>query len=234
MRLPLQGKLAIVTGGGRGIGAAVARALAQRGCRVLITYRSNVDAAADTCSRLPGDGHDARQCDVTDADAVAALRGPRRGVDIVLIMPRYTKSLISSTARSRTGNEYGETRSMRTWSGPADHLPRGRMAARRRRYRVCEQSRGLRGEPTAPAYGAEQSGPRPVGAVRAKLWLRRTSSWRRGAGICGHGDGCQAAPAERGARSAATARSTGSRASTRSPSATFLSCNAKWSSGAII
>ena len=69
--LPLQGKLAIVTGGGRGIGAAVARALAQRGCRVLITYRSNVDAAADSMLALPGDGHDARQCDVTDADAVA-------------------------------------------------------------------------------------------------------------------------------------------------------------------
>ena len=50
--LPLQGKLAIVTGGGRGIGAAVARALAQRGCRVLITYRSNVDAAADTMLSL--------------------------------------------------------------------------------------------------------------------------------------------------------------------------------------
>ena len=71
--LPLQGKLAIVTGGGRGIGAAVAKALAQRGCRVIITYRSNVEAAADTMMALPGDGHDARQCDVTDADAVAQL-----------------------------------------------------------------------------------------------------------------------------------------------------------------
>ena len=78
--LPLQGKLAIVTGGGRGIGAAVARALAQRGCRVLITYRSNVDAATDTMMALPGDGHDARQCDVTGRGRRrAALRGRRRG-----------------------------------------------------------------------------------------------------------------------------------------------------------
>ena len=83
--LPLQGKLAIVTGGGRGIGAAVARALAQRGCRVLITYRSNVDAAADTMLSLPGDGHDARQCDVTDADAVAQLfEDLGESVDIVI------------------------------------------------------------------------------------------------------------------------------------------------------
>ena len=77
-----------MTGGGRGIGAAVAKALAQRGCRVLITYRSNVDAAADSMLALPGDGHDARQCDVTDADAVAQLlaRGNvRAGARVVVV-----------------------------------------------------------------------------------------------------------------------------------------------------
>ena len=83
-QLPLHGKLAVVTGGGRGIGAAVARALAQRGCRVVITYRTNADAAADTVLGLPGDGHAARQCDVTEPDAVAQLFADLEGVDIVI------------------------------------------------------------------------------------------------------------------------------------------------------
>lgn len=41
----MPGKVAIVTGGSRGIGRAIVEALAQHGWRVLINYRSNLEAA---------------------------------------------------------------------------------------------------------------------------------------------------------------------------------------------
>ena len=40
-----EGRLALVTGGSRGIGAAVARTLAARGADIAINYHANRDAA---------------------------------------------------------------------------------------------------------------------------------------------------------------------------------------------
>lgn len=55
---PLEGKVALITGGSRGLGAAVARHLSGWGCRVVITYRQQSAAADEVvrqCSELtPG------------------------------------------------------------------------------------------------------------------------------------------------------------------------------------
>ncbi|WP_420037812.1 2,3-dihydro-2,3-dihydroxybenzoate dehydrogenase [Streptomyces sp. cg28] len=68
----LAGRLALVTGAGRGIGEAVVAALAGRGARVLAT-----DLDADAVSKLAGEYADdrvvARALDVTDSAAVEAL-----------------------------------------------------------------------------------------------------------------------------------------------------------------
>ena len=154
--LPLQGKLAIVTGGGRGIGAAVARALAQRGCRVLITYRSNVDAAADTMLALPGDGHDARQCDVTDADAVAQLFEDVDADIVVNNAAIYEESHFLDSTFEDWQRVWRDTLEANL-IGPSNvifHAGRS-MARRGGGVIVCVSSRGaFRGEPDAPAYGA--------------------------------------------------------------------------------
>ncbi|XP_058493918.1 carbonyl reductase family member 4 isoform X2 [Solea solea] len=62
-------RLAVVCGGSRGIGGAVSRLLAQRGCRVAVVSR-NEDAARDTAASLHGDDHVAFSCDVSREDEV--------------------------------------------------------------------------------------------------------------------------------------------------------------------
>lgn len=52
---PLEGKVALITGGSRGLGAATARHLARWGVQVIITYRQNSEAAqqvVSSCSEL--------------------------------------------------------------------------------------------------------------------------------------------------------------------------------------
>ncbi len=52
MDLDLSGRSALVTGGGKGIGAAIARELSEMGARVVINYRSDQRSAADTAAEL--------------------------------------------------------------------------------------------------------------------------------------------------------------------------------------
>src|SRR4051794_21832924 len=70
----LDGKVAIVTGGGRGIGAATARAFAAAGADVLVASRTleQVEVVA-TEVRASGQKAVAVACDVNDLEALAAL-----------------------------------------------------------------------------------------------------------------------------------------------------------------
>lgn len=69
----LKEKVAVVTGGSRGLGAAIARKFASMGARVAIVYAGNVQAANDVCNSCKQKyGTDVRayQCDVSDFDQV--------------------------------------------------------------------------------------------------------------------------------------------------------------------
>ena len=81
----IEGRHALVTGGGRGIGRAIAKALRENGATVTIVGRdrATLDAAVSA-----GDAHAAAVADVTDADAVqvaietaVSLHGP---VDLMI------------------------------------------------------------------------------------------------------------------------------------------------------
>ncbi len=89
----LAGRGAVVTGGGRGIGAATARALAEAGAAVVMAGRSAAQLAA-TAEELRAAGHQAFEvpCDVTDPaqvarlrdEATAALQRAGAGVDVLV------------------------------------------------------------------------------------------------------------------------------------------------------
>jgi 3-oxoacyl-[acyl-carrier protein] reductase len=66
-------KVAVVTGGGTGIGAACVRELAAKGFRVGIHYRSSGDKAADLLKEI-GDGF-LLAADIADIDQVEAMTG---------------------------------------------------------------------------------------------------------------------------------------------------------------
>ena len=72
--MSLEGRGAVVTGGGRGIGRAVARALAEQGAAVVVSARSTkeIDSVAE---ELSADGFTAHAvtCDVSDEASVKAM-----------------------------------------------------------------------------------------------------------------------------------------------------------------
>ena len=91
----LEGKVSLVTGASRGLGAAIARALAEEGSRVIITHRDSSEGAAQTLDSLAGSGHRVIQASAIDSDAlreaaasVAALEGR---LDILVNNAAFTR-----------------------------------------------------------------------------------------------------------------------------------------------
>jgi 3-oxoacyl-[acyl-carrier protein] reductase len=77
----LEGKTALVTGGSRGIGAAVARELARAGATVVVGYRSGAEEAAAIASELGGR---AVQADVSNPEEAKRLVEEAGDLDVLV------------------------------------------------------------------------------------------------------------------------------------------------------
>ena len=69
----LEGQVAVVTGGGGGIGSAICRRLAAAGANIIITWHSDQKKAESVAASLPGSGHLIIQSAVDDSAAQAKL-----------------------------------------------------------------------------------------------------------------------------------------------------------------
>ncbi len=75
MDILLNGKIALVTGGSRGIGRAISLGLAAAGAKVIVNYRSAADEAEAVVREIQENGGEGKavRADVADAAAVEAL-----------------------------------------------------------------------------------------------------------------------------------------------------------------
>ncbi|BDG73974.1 SDR family NAD(P)-dependent oxidoreductase [Roseomonas fluvialis] len=71
----LEGRIAVVTGGSSGIGAATVRRLAEHGARLVIGYNTGQDRAEALAGRLPGSGHLPIFRPATDSAALRTAAG---------------------------------------------------------------------------------------------------------------------------------------------------------------
>lgn len=168
-----QSRTALVTGASRGIGAAIARSLAETGMRVGVHYARSAEAAEQVLAGLPGDGHVLAQADLRDPDEVRAM------VDGVADRWGHLDVLVNNAgvffAHPIDDTDYAEWQ--RAWRetlevnlvGPANvtwcavrHMPAGGRI-------INVGSRGaFRGEPDSPAYGASKAALAAFGQSLAK------------------------------------------------------------------
>jgi len=94
---PLAGKIAVVTGGSSGIGAAAVRQLAEAGARVVIGYHRGAERAEALRAALPGTGHRCARIPLEEPQALAELAAELRGeaarVDILVNSAGFTRPI---------------------------------------------------------------------------------------------------------------------------------------------
>jgi 3-oxoacyl-[acyl-carrier protein] reductase len=183
------GRGILVTGSSRGVGAATARAFAQRGDRVAVHYHSAADRARELLAELPGTGHALVQADLASPAAVQQLaREAIAALGRVDVLVNNAALFLDPGEGSRRGDhritDVDYDAWVRAWQttlatnlvgaanltwcvarhmievAPAEDLPRGRI--------VNVGSRGAyRGEPDVPAYGASKAGLHAFGQSMA-------------------------------------------------------------------
>ncbi|HSM35722.1 MAG TPA: 3-oxoacyl-ACP reductase FabG [Longimicrobiales bacterium] len=165
----LAGTTAVITGGGRGIGRAVAEALVERGAAVLVAARSadEIEATAAALRERGAEAH-AVPCDVTDEAAVARLAAAaEERLGAVDILVNNAGAAFAQPLHRLSLQEWTDTLAVNA-TGPflctRAFLP-GMVQRGRGRVVAVASVAGLTGAPYVAAYAAAKHAA--VGFVRA-------------------------------------------------------------------
>ena len=110
--MTLSGKRALVTGASRGIGAAIAKALAAEGADVAITYEKSAEGAAEVVSAIKAKGRRAVAIQADSANVAAIQASVERrspnwvGSTSSSTMPGFFGWRSSRTSRLRTSTRF--------------------------------------------------------------------------------------------------------------------------------
>ena len=171
----VQGMVALVTGGNRGIGRAVAEEFAALGATVVVHFRADRRAAGDTLAGLGPGRHLTAQADLADPEQARALVGQVVGelgrVDVLVNNAGiYEDQPVLGTSYEDWQRIWRRTLDTNL-VGPANliHAVAPHMVAAGGGRIVNNSSRGaFRGEPTHPAYGASKAGLNSLGQSMAR------------------------------------------------------------------
>ena len=101
--LPLEGKIAVVTGGSRGLGRAMSERLAAAGASVRVIYREQSDIAEKFVGGLPGPGaHLAIACDLSDPAQVEQLAVELQSGETISVLVNNAGRIIRPSEWSAT------------------------------------------------------------------------------------------------------------------------------------
>ena len=165
----------LITGASGGIGRAAAIECAQRGARIGVHYNGNRERAEATLAKLPGDGHQLFQCDITDPDAAAQLVETAEqaldGLDVLVnnagVSQRHQFDDIDYATWQETWQRIVNTNL--TAASNLCFCAGQKMIARGGGRIVNVSSRGaFRGEPLMPWYGASKAGMNAMGQSLAQ------------------------------------------------------------------
>ena len=164
-----RGRTAIVTGGSRGIGAAIAIRLAADGCDIWLNYRKRRDCAEAVAEKIRAAGRECRllEFDVADAEQVTRVLGPlleERSPDILVNNAGVSRDAIFGLMSDKDWNEVIET-SLRGFFNVTRPIVQRMIHRRRGRIVTISSTAGLSGVPGQVNYSAAKAGL--IGATKA-------------------------------------------------------------------
>jgi NAD(P)-dependent dehydrogenase (short-subunit alcohol dehydrogenase family) len=166
----VNGRAVLVTGAGRGIGAAVVQAFAAQGDRVAVHYGRSAAQAASVLAALPGDGHLMVQADLADPGAVRRMTDQAAealgGLDVLVNNAGvYAAQPVTEGTYEEWQAAWQHTLAVNlTAAANATWCAVRHMIAAGGGRIINVTSRGaFRGEPAHPAYAASKAGLNALG-----------------------------------------------------------------------
>jgi 3-oxoacyl-[acyl-carrier protein] reductase len=159
----LDGRVAVVTGGSRGIGRGIALELAKRGANVVVNYNANADAANETAQAIEALGVKAltvkaNVADFAESEALIKATTDTFGqIDILVNNAGLTRDTLIMTMKEEDWDTVLDTNLKSAWNC-SKHAVRAMLRKRYGRVVNITSVSGISGNPGQTNYSASKAG----------------------------------------------------------------------------